>query len=36
MIAVFSFDAHPLGFAEHLKGHVLELDAEVFGDHVAR
>jgi hypothetical protein len=26
---------HPLGLAEHLKGHVLELDAEVLGDHGA-
>ena len=36
MIVVFSFSIlHPLGFAEHLKGHVLELDAEVLGDHRA-
>ena len=32
---VFLLDAHPLGLAEHLKGHVLELDAEVLGDHGA-
>ncbi len=32
---VFLLDADPLGAAEHLEGHVLELDAEVFGDHLA-
>jgi hypothetical protein len=29
---VLLLDAHPLGAAEHLERHVLELDAEVFGD----
>ena len=28
-------DLDALGFAEHVDGHVLELDAEVFGDHRA-
>ena len=32
---VLLLDPDPLGFAEHLKGHVLELDAEVLGDHRA-
>src|SRR5208337_5434931 len=32
---VFLLDAHALRLAEHLKGHVLELDAEVLGDHRA-
>jgi hypothetical protein len=32
---VFLFDAHALGLAQHLKGHILELDAEVLGDHRA-
>src|SRR5205814_588187 len=29
---VFLLDAHPLGAAEHLDRHVLELDAEVLGN----
>src|SRR5215207_5960601 len=29
---VFLFDAHPLGAAEHVEGHILELDAEVVRD----
>ena len=32
---VFLLDAHPLGAAEHVERDVLELDAEVFGDHLA-
>ena len=32
---VLLLDAHALGLAEHLKGHVLELDAKVLGDHRA-
>ena len=32
---VLLLDAHPLGAAEHVEGHVLELDAEVFGDRLA-
>src|SRR5271166_3474052 len=31
--SVLLLDAHALGLAEHLKGHVLELDAKVLGDH---
>src|SRR5690606_5260824 len=27
-------DGHALGFAEHGDGHVLQLDAEIFGDHL--
>src|SRR6478736_1941919 len=33
---VLLLDAHALGRAEHLKSHVLELDAKVLGDHRAR
>ena len=32
---VLLLDPDPLGLAEHLEGHVLELDAEVLGDHRA-
>ena len=32
---VLLLDAHPLGAAEHGERHVLELDAEVFRDHLA-
>ena len=32
---VLLLDPHPLGAAEHVERHVLELDAEVFGDHLA-
>ena len=32
---VLLVDAHPLGAAEHGERHVLELDAEFFGDHLA-
>ena len=32
---VFLFGPHPLGLAEHLKGDVLELNAEVLGNHLA-
>ena len=28
-------DGHPLGMSEHGQGHVLKLDAEVLGDHLA-
>jgi hypothetical protein len=31
---VLLLDTHPLGAAEHVEGHVFELDAEVFGDHL--
>ena len=34
--SVLLLDAHALGPAEHLKGHILELDAEVLGDHRPR
>ena len=32
---VLLLDPHPLGTAEHVERHVLELDAEIFRDHLA-
>src|SRR6185503_16148619 len=32
---VLLVDVHTLGAAEHLKGHVFELDAKLLGDHLA-